>query len=997
MTSLGPRLLSPRTTLRIATWNVRTLYQTGRVQQVAAEMKRLKIELMGLCETRWPGTGMTRLQGGETIIYSGIAEEQRDSHTRGVGILMSKDTARALIEWEPVSERIIKARFKSRCQNTTVIQVYAPTNEASKEDKDTFYQKLHSIMMNRKKRDVTFVMGDLNAQVGSSNEEHKNVMGCHGVGTMNDNGERLADFCATEDLVIGGTLFPHKTAHKVTWRAPGGAYENQIDHLMISRRWRTTVQDCRVKRSADAGSDHHLLVADCRLKLAAQRTKKTPAVKYNTEKLKHPQKKEEFRIALANRFDALNYGSDEETDDEGEDEIEKEWNVMKKAYTEACKEVLGKRRKDQKIWMSEETWELVEQRRMKKAKIDEARTRGQKATAMSDYNEANKQVKKSCKKDKRVWAEGIADEAEEAAARQDTKALYELTRILSGKGTQQCKPVRDKAGEILKTTEEQMTRWKEHFEEVLNRPAPLNPPNLVQSEETLDIEIGRISKDEIRKALKALKKGKAAGCDNIPPEAWREGGEMSVNALHKLLNTIWNEERVPQDWKRGHIVKLPKKGDLTRCSNWRGIMLLPIASKILTRVMLNRTADAMDKKLRDNQAGFRKHRSCCDQIATLRIIVEQSMEYNSQLYLVFVDYEKAFDSVDRETLWKILLHYGVPPKMVNMIKVFYQDFQAQVIHGGSLTEPFVMKTGVRQGCLLSPMLFIVALDWIMRETTESKKTGIQWTLTERLEDLDFADDLVLLSQNIAHMREKVERLEDVSSKVGLKINAKKTQEMRIRTKGRANPIICRDQQIEKVDEFVYLGSKINPEEGSHPDIQARINKAHTAFNMLRPVWRSRGLTNKTKIRLFNSNVLSVLLYGCETWGLTKEALRRLEVFLNKRLRFILRLWWPIHVTTEELLRMANQEPLENVIRRRRWRWLGHTLRKDPNRITRQSIEWNPQGKRHRGRPKMTWRRGLNKDLNAANKTWGEVKVLAGDRNVWRRTVESLCSREGEED
>ena len=95
----------------------------------------------------------------------------------------------------------------------------------------------------------------------------------------------------------------------------------------------------------------------------------------------------------------------------------------------------------------------------------------------------------------------------------------------------------------------------------------LNPPNLSQNKETLDIQIGRISKEEIRKALKALKRGKAAGCDNIPPEAWREGGEMSVNALHKFLNTTSNEERVPQNWKRGHIVKLPKKGDLTRYSN----------------------------------------------------------------------------------------------------------------------------------------------------------------------------------------------------------------------------------------------------------------------------------------------------------------------------------------------------------------------------------------------------------------------------------------------
>ena len=178
--------------------------------------------------------------------------------------------------------------------------------------------------------------------------------------------------------------------------------------------------------------------------------------------------------------------------------------------------------------------------------------------------------------------------------------------------------------------------------------------------------------------------------------------------------------------------------------------------------------DALDGRLRDEQAGFCKERSCCDQIATLRIIVEQTLQWNTGLYMVFVDFEKAFGSIDREVLWKILRHYWVPEKIVRMICVFYDGFQARVLHEGEMTGSFSMNTGVRQGCLLSPLLFLVELDWVSQQAFGDNKTGIQFTLFQKLEDLDFADDIVLLSQKITHMRQKFATLVEQAARVGLK-------------------------------------------------------------------------------------------------------------------------------------------------------------------------------------------------------------------------------------
>nr|KAG5701641.1 hypothetical protein BaRGS_019330 [Batillaria attramentaria] len=146
-------------------------------------------------------------------------------------------------------------------------------------------------------------------------------------------------------------------------------------------------------------------------------------------------------------------------------------------------------------------------------------------------------------------------------------------------------------------------------------------------------------------------------------------------------------------------------------------MLLSVPGKVLNRVLLERMSEAVDPMLRDQQAGFRRNRSCADQIASLRIIVEQSLEWNSPLNINFID---CFDSVDREALWKLLRHYGVPRKIISLIQCTYQDMSCKIAHAGQLSESFEVKTGVRQGCLLSPFLFLLVIDWIIKTTTTSR-------------------------------------------------------------------------------------------------------------------------------------------------------------------------------------------------------------------------------------------------------------------------------------
>nr|KAG5689303.1 hypothetical protein BaRGS_022027 [Batillaria attramentaria] len=876
-------------------------------------MKNYKIGVLGLSETRWLQSGQLRFSSGEQLLYSGHTEDGAP-HTEGVALMLAPEAQRALIGWEPVNSRIITAKFitKKKDIKLNIIQCYAPTNDAEEEKKDDFYQQLQTVIDRGGAKDMTILMGDFNAKIGSDNTGYEDTMGTHGLGQMNENGERFADFCALNQLVIGGSIFPHKRIHKATWRSPDHVTENQIDHICISRKFRRSWRDVRVMRGADVSSDHHLLATALRLRL--------------------------------------------------------------KRHTNANS-------------TRTRSWKLGKE---KKTALNTSRTRRAKAKAQEEYTAADREVKRSTRKDKRDYIDNLASQAEEAARQGNLKDLYQVTKKLMGKFQQTDKPVKDKNGHPLTTTEEQLKRWAEHFRELLNRPIPETPPDIPPAETELPINCDKPSKAEIRKAIMTLRNGKAAGPDEIPAEAIKADTETAVNMLHSLFSKIWEKEEVPAQWKEGIVIKLPKKGDLRDCSNYRGIMLLSVPGKVLNRILLERMREAVDPMLRDQQAGFRRNRSCADQIASLRIIVEQSLEWNSPLYINFIDYEKAFDSVDREALWKLLRHYGVPGKIISLIQCTYQDMSCRIAYAGQLSESFEVKTGVRQGCLLSPFLFLLVIDWIMKTTTAGRKNGIQWTLWTQLDDLDFADDLALLSHSHSQMQDKTTCLEATSAGTGLKINRKKTELMKINTTANT-PVTVGGEPIREVESFVYLGSVVDGQGGTDRDVTARIGKARAAMVMLKNVWASKVVSIRTKLRIFNSNVKSVLLYGCETWRTTKTMQQKIQTFLNTCLRRIFNIRWPEKIRNEELWERAGQEPVAKQILRRKWGWIGHTLRKPASSTTRQALTWNPQGKRKRGRPRNSWRRDTEAELCKQGTNWTGVARIAQNRVRWRRVVDGLCS------
>ncbi|VDP46156.1 unnamed protein product [Schistosoma margrebowiei] len=259
---------------------------------------------------------------------------------------------------------------------------------------------------------------------------------------------------------------------------------------------------------------------------------------------------------------------------EEETTMEDNWKGIKEALTSTCHEVLGLKKHHHKEWISIETLDKIKEMKNKKAAINNSRTRAEKVQAQAEYTEANKQVKRSITTDKKKYVEELATEAEKAARVGNMKQLYDTTKKLSGKYSKLEKPVKDKEVNPITEIQQQRNRWAEYFEELLNRPTPTNPPDIEAAHTGLPIDVNPPTKEEIRIAVRQIKNGKAAGPDNIPAEALKSDIEVTKNILHLLFKKIWEEGKVPMDWKKGHLVKIPKKGDLSKCENYRGITLL---------------------------------------------------------------------------------------------------------------------------------------------------------------------------------------------------------------------------------------------------------------------------------------------------------------------------------------------------------------------------------------------------------------------------------------
>jgi len=250
---------------------------------------------------------------------------------------------------------------------------------------------------------------------------------------------------------------------------------------------------------------------------------------------------------------------------------------------------------------------------------------------------------------------------------------------------------------------------------------------------------------------------------------------------------------------------------------------------------------------------------------------------------------------------------------------------------------------VQQGCILSPFLFIIVIDFVMRRTMDKSKYSIVWQKRNRLTDLDFADDIaiVVVKENVC--QEMTTKLEEQSVQVGLNISQEKTKAMGITQRSSPQPIAVAQGNIEYVERFTYLGSVISSDRDVKADINSRLEKAAAVFRRLDNVWRSSTLSLKIKLDLYTSLIVSTAIYASKTWKSTARICQQLDVFHQRNLWKILGITWKDHVTNMEVLSRTGQRRLQDIVAERRLWMAGHIIKMPPGRPANHAMPWTPRG------------------------------------------------------
>ncbi|GFS27966.1 endonuclease-reverse transcriptase [Elysia marginata] len=318
--------------------------------------------------------------------------------------------------YNPVSDRILTVKLNTKPAALNIIQVYAPTSASTQEEAEQFYSGLQAIKDKMHKREVCIIMGDFNANVGEG-LEHESGSGPFGLGERNERGEMSACFCQANGMTITNTCFKQHPKRRYTWIQPGDRARNQIDYILITNEWKTTVLNSKPRPCADCETDHILVAAKISLK-ANKIVQPKQSARFDTDKLKDLKIRNQFQIEIKNRFEPLlqDWSTKEKTPNEL-------WEEIKKCFTEVAEKNLGKRRKKPaKPYISEEVIELAKQK-------SRARKNGNK----EKYMMLKKEIQMKLKRDKKSWLEQECAKMHEWNEKRKSKELFDQVKSIQSK------------------------------------------------------------------------------------------------------------------------------------------------------------------------------------------------------------------------------------------------------------------------------------------------------------------------------------------------------------------------------------------------------------------------------------------------------------------------------------------------------------------------------------------------------------------------------------
>uniref|UniRef100_A0A3B3I9A4 ribonuclease H n=1 Tax=Oryzias latipes TaxID=8090 RepID=A0A3B3I9A4_ORYLA len=931
--------------LRIGTLNVGTM--TGKGRELADMMERRKVDVLCVQETRWKGSKARSIGGGYKLFYHGV-----DRKRNGVGVILKGEFVNSVLEVKRVSDRMMSLKLEIEGVMVNVVSGYAPQVGCELEVKERFWSELDEVIQSFPRGERVVIGADFNGYVGEGNRGDEEVMGRFGLKERNLEGQMVVDFVKRMEMAVVNTYFQKREEHRVTYRS--GGRSTQVDYILCRRGHLREVNDCKVVVGESVARQHRMVVCKMTLEVRKKKRGKTEK-KTNWWKLQNEETCEEFRQMLRQVLG-------------GQDELPDDWETTAEIIRETGMKVLGVssgKRKDGKEtwWWNEEVQECVQRKRLAKKKWDVERTE----ECRQEYKEAQRRVKREVAKAKQKAYDELYDRLD---TKEGEKDLYRLARQRDrdGKDVLQIRVIKDRDGKVLTTQESVQKRWKEYFEELMN--VENDRERREEDVVVVEQEVAEIGKDEVRKALKRMKSGKAVGPDDVPVEVWKCLGETAVEFLTRLFNRILESEKMPEEWRRSVLVPIFKnKGDTQNCSNYRGIKLMSHTMKLWERVVEARLRKKVE--ICEQQYGFMPRKSTTDAIFALRMLMEKYREGQKELHCVFVDLEKAYDRVPREELWYCMRSSGVAEKYVRVVQDMYERSMTVVRCAVGQTEEFKVEVGLHQGSALSPFLFAMLMDRLTDEVRQESP----WTMM-------FADDIVICSESREQVEEQLERWRFALERRGMKVSRSKTEYMCLNERDQGKSVRLQGAEVKKVQEFKYLGSTVQCDGECGKEVKRRVQAGWSGWRKVSGVLCDRRVSARLKGKVYKTVVRPALLYGLETVAVRQIQEDDLEVAEMKMLRFSLGVTRLDRIRNEYIRGTAHVACVSDKVREARLRWFGHVQRRDSGYIGRRMLEMELPGRRTRGRPKRRYMDVLTEDMKLANVRVEDVH----DRVRWKRMI-----------
>ena len=475
----------------------------------------------------------------------------------------------------------------------------------------------------------------------------------------------------------------------------------------------------------------------------------------------------------------------------------------------------------------------------------------------------------------------------------DAQLFWKEIKALSGSYTRrtQCRVTKDE--------------WVEHFQNIFAATlSDTEPQSIVwrtgiNVPDTYDADIldADITANEVAEAIKHTKGGRAPGADGILADMIRSASGLLLPYLLKLFNSIFQKSYFPKQWTESIIVPIHKKGTADDPNNYRGISLISNLSKIFMHVLKNRLQQWVEVNdvIGEEQAGFRKGYSTTDHIFVLHSLIQRYLSRHKKFYVAFVDFSKAFDTVDRQTLWLVLSQLGLTVRMGKMLQAIYESVKCCVRCDGMMSDFFECSGGLKQGCKLSPILFSMLMTSLTKEICHKGKHGVQ-LVSNGVEIflLLFADDVALLSDTALGLQNQISSLEAAADRLGLKVNTQKTKVMTFRLGGHIaehERWYYKGQKLEVVSSYRYLGVTLSTKLCTNSILTDLASRGRVAvLRMMRSLRQLVHIAPNVLNTIFDVQIQPILLYGAEIWGVDDckaiEAIHLLALkqYLNVSLR-----------------------------------------------------------------------------------------------------------------